>query len=497
MKQNKKAILMAIIAILSAILILTGCPNDTGDSDKLAGKILILQAYASASDAAGATHSFVELYNRTNKAVKLNGASLYYAAGHRNTDEGWDDNADKPWQRIALSGTIPAKGSFLILGLKQNTNPVGHKDAARYQIPDDYGDINDNNFTLYNRAFKVALIQGNGALTVQNPFDIDGNGKRVSGYIDMVGARNTDAEDSIYGFETAPARCSASVAVRRFDITDTNDNSEDFITARYASTGNGAFTNEMLEVRRPRNSGAGSWDPFAEPEAPLPTEGLMIFQVYGTGFGSELGSNDNTNTGSVSHSFIELYNNTDAPIDLSTYSVQWANGKANGGGTVIEEDEDWNVINLTGTIPAYGSYLIRGRKLNDENGTVGRLQITVSDQDDNNFYMSNRSFKVALVSNQVKLAEAQPWDNASEPPGPKAGTALVDLLGARNGNNDSTVGFKGAMNTNFSKQNALRRVSLSDSGNNSVDFTNIDYRTTDLAKFRPRSATNGSWTPEF
>jgi hypothetical protein len=88
MKRNKKTILMAIIAILTAGLILAGCPNDTGDSNKLAGKILILQAYASASDAAGATHSFVELYNRTNKAVNLKGASLYYAAGHRDTDEG-------------------------------------------------------------------------------------------------------------------------------------------------------------------------------------------------------------------------------------------------------------------------------------------------------------------------------------------------------------------------------------------------------------------------
>jgi hypothetical protein len=253
----------------------------------------------------------------------------------------------------------------------------------------------------------------------------------------------------------------------------------------------------MLEVRKPRNSKAGAWDPFKQPAAPIPKEGLMIFQVYGTGFGVELGTNDNTNTGSVSHSFIELYNNTDAPISLSTYSVQWANGKANGGGTVFEEDQDWNVINLTGTIPAYGSYLIRGRKLNDENGTIGRLQITVSDQDDNNFYMSNRSFKVALVSNQTKLTEAQPWDNTSDPPEPKAGTGLLDLLGARNGNNDSTVGFKGAINTSFSKQNAIRRKSLSDSGDNSVDFTNIDYRTVDLSKFRPRSANDDSWTPEF
>jgi hypothetical protein len=803
-----------IIAFLSVIAII-GCSNDSGGGghagNDAQGKLLILQAYGNAGDGSpgGVSHSFVELYNISDEAINLNGISLYYANGIR----GENVTEDEPWQRIALNGTIPANGSFLILGKK-------HDDLSgtRYTIDDDYCDINDDELSLSRRGFKAVLIKSSTALSVQNPFTA--NGKPVSGYIDMVGAlNNPDASppDNIFGYETAPARNSASVAVRRVDLTDTDDNSTDFEGIRYAS---GGITDEELEVRKPRNSVAGAWDPFeesAEPQNPtvvgaeseyagklliwqagaatdgaignsfielynttnseidlsafslqygttgtnwglinltgkIPskhsylvigdraadesairldidqadqtvpgfqlnnsgfkialmanqhkltvddpfkmtggkaagyidvlgawnssasaidacettafspiskqasarrksltdtnvnsadfvridyrtsgttdteltllrpksahygewnpvtgvkkdkpptdvtitgagvssgklglmkeavvtlsahlvpvdadtagltyswavspagvltygsttgsaftitasdmgtatvtltvsgvsgnktdsiqvtvstgTEQLMILQVYGAGFGSELGSNDNTNTGSISHNFIELYNNTNLPIDLSTYSVQWANGKANGGGTVIAEDEDWNVIPLTGTIPAYGSYLIRGRKMNDQDGDVGRLQVSQGDIDDDDFYMSNRSFKVALVSNQTKINMSQPWDNATEEP---LINGLLDLVGARNGPNDSVEGFKGAMFDTYSKQQSIRRGSLDDTENNKNDFVGLDYRNwsagyptrlTDdqVVKYRPRTAAASGYIPQF
>ena len=223
---------------------------------------------------------------------------------------------------------------------------------------------------------------------------------------------------------------------------------------------------------------------------------LWIFQVYGTGYGwpSEFlgsASDDNRNTGSVSHSFVELYNNSDTPISLDTYSVQWANGIGNGGGTVQTTVDAWRVIPLSGTIPAYGSYLIRGAHMNNESGTVGRLQITTFDKDVPNFEMSNRSYKVALVSRQTALTLANPWDNDTREP---FDPDLVDLIGARNGNNDSVDAYKGAMRT-MSKQNSIRRKNLTDTGNNSTDFVQIDYRTANLAANRPRTTTSGSWTP--
>jgi len=228
---------------------------------------------------------------------------------------------------------------------------------------------------------------------------------------------------------------------------------------------------------------------YQTPEPPK-SEGLMIFQVHGTGFGAA-DNGDNGNTGSVSHSFVELYNNSDTPISLDTYSVQWANGIANGGGTVQTTVDNWRVIPLTGTIPAHGSFLIRGAHMNDENGPIGRLQITTFDEDVPDFEMSNRSYKVALVSGQTALTLAAPWDNSTGEP---LDSDLIDLIGARNGNNDSVDAYKGAMRT-MSKQNSVRRNSLTDTGDNSVDFVQIDYRTADLSINRPRTVADGSWIP--
>jgi hypothetical protein len=188
------------------------------------------------------------------------------------------------------------------MGPKQST-------GARLQLADNYGDIIKPEFILSNRAFKAALIRGSGLLTVQNPYDIDGDGTTIAGYIDMVGAANTYPNtDMIKGYEYKPTRCSASEAVRRKDLTDTDDNSEDFIAARYASDG---LTTAQVELKKPRNATAGKWDPFYEPPPPAGSEKLMILQANTYG-------NDNGGGGGFPRSLVELYNNTGAAINLST-----------------------------------------------------------------------------------------------------------------------------------------------------------------------------------
>jgi len=270
MKKINISVLTAIIMVFAS-LFLFSCDEDSNKEKKptvsqYEGKLLVLQAYGSSSSAAGVTHSFVELYNTTNAAIDLSGISLYYADGI----SGINISEDMEWERIALTGTIPAGGSFLVLGPNQGSA------SARYKIEEkhgaNYGDINDPNFILSNRSFKAAVIEGSAKLNTQNPFDVDGKGTKVSGYIDMVGAANNPAAanpDNIFGYESSPTRNSASEAARRKNLKDTNDNSEDFIAARYAKD-SGGMTNEMLEVRYPRNSKAGKWDPFAEPAPPPP-----------------------------------------------------------------------------------------------------------------------------------------------------------------------------------------------------------------------------------
>ena len=484
--------MMVIFTVLFFCVFLMGCDNnpDTGETVNVQGKVIILQAYGSSSSAAGASHSFVELYNISDEDINLDGISLYYANGTSVAQAEVPNTAteDGQWKRISLDGrSIPAKGSFLILGPKESA-------TARYQIPDNSGDINDENFTLSNRAFKVALLQSTAELTVQNPFNPDDSGKPVSGYIDMVGAANEyQGRDLIFGFETAPARCSASEAVRRLDLVDTDDNrgvsttfpdaGGDFTSIRYSLPSDNGISDEELEVYKPRNLIAGKWDPFAAPEPPPPPENptaagnpsplagkLLILQAYGTGTATD---------GAVSHSFIELYNNTESPVDLNAYSLQYANTT----GT------DWAVINLTGTIPAKGSYLVRG----NNNNTSGRLQLDIADQDVE-FYLNNNGFKVALMANQKMLTVANPFAMT----GGKA-EDYVDLIGATNGSDPDA--FEGTLLSGvISKQAAARRGSLTDTDDNSADFVRIDYRTSgttdeQVDQYKPRTSGDSAWDP--
>ena len=395
-----KLMLMLIFTVLFSGLFIVGCIEDHStepdpeEPESLHGKVIILQAYGNEGDdsPAGVSHSFVELYNKSNKAIKLDEIGLYYANGTTVASDATPNTAtkDSAWKRISLNGkTIPAKGSFLILGAK-------HSDlsSTRYTIADGYGDINDNNLSLSRRAFKVALIQSTENITVQNPFTAN-SGKPIKGYIDMVGAANEyQSQDLIFGFETAPARNSASQAVRRADLTDTDDNSTDFIAARYAS---GGMSDELLEVRKPRNSGVGKWNPFATPEYGEGSPMLMILQIGA--------SADDSNN--VSHTFVELYNNTSQAITLNgAYSLQYAEGTKVVSGAV--EDLEWEKIDLTGTIQPYHSFLILGAKRSTNNTPGLKIEDNSGDMNETGFKLSNRAGKVVLMNNQTLLSVQNP-----------------------------------------------------------------------------------------
>ena len=466
------------------------------NADPLEGKLLILQAYGTGSATDGAaSHSFVELYNTTDTAVNLSGYSLQYAAG---TDVDAKASVDGDWTVINLSGTIPANGSYLILGKKNNA-------SGRLQIADGSGDINVPTMELSNRAFKVALIHGTKKLTVQNPFDIDGAGKKAAGYIDMVGAVNDTKKDQILGYETAPSRISKQVAARRINLIDTDNNFVDFGAADYRTGGTG-MSNADLEIKKPRNASVGAWNPMTgevyeteepgEMEEPEALEGkLLILQAYGTG--------NVIDDGAVSHSFVELYNTTDTAVDLSGYTLQYAAGTKVSAGAA--EDGDWTVVDLSGTIPANGSYLILGDKRNTTNS--GRHQIVDNSGDINvsDMVLSNLSFKVALIHGAEKLTVQNPFD--IDGTGKKA-AGYIDMVGTTNTssigggkNPDQILGYEGTpANDSISKQKAVRRKSLTDTDNNSVDFESLDYRASGMSAAeleikKPRNASDGAWNP--
>ena len=509
----KKLVLLKFAVILSACLFVLGCPGEEDSAlntptvdnseNQFAGKILILQAYGNGNGGSpeGVSHSFVELYNVTNNAISLNGISLYYADGHRDTEEGFADNADKSWKKIALSGTIPAKGSFLILGKK-------HADttSTRYKIEDTYRDIYDDNLVLSRRAFKVAIIESTAELTVQNPFNTDGAGTIMDGYIDMVGAANTYPDtDSIYGFELYPARCSASAAVRRGSLTDTNDNSADFIAARYGATSgnNISLTDEELEVCYPRKSSAGSWNPFESPslpQQPPPTEAGEPSEYAGKLLILQIGAGNNDDSSNVTRSFVELYNSSNETINLEDITLQYAEGTNVSANA--ETDGKWQKIELNGEIEAGRSFLVFGEK-------ISTMPKPALDFDGDNyadmyvptFRLNNRAVKVALIEGTDTLTVQNPFNMNAEK---EKAAGYIDMIGVVNdATTDQILGLEGELSFitgqyRITKQVGVRRTSLTDTDVNSDDFRTVTYTSLTIGQkevMRPKNHAHGAWDP--
>lgn len=191
------------------------------------------------------------------------------------------------------------------------------------------------------------------------------------------------------------------------------------------------------------------------------TNHIIINQAYGRA--------DKTDA-AISHSFIELYNPSGAEADLTDYSLQYAKTGA-----------DWIKLDLTGvTIPAKTSFLVR---CYSADGEASRYVIEDYDKAWAECQINNDAFKIALVSNQVTLTTASP----------SSGDGVIDLLGA-----GTTDYAEGDPITGISKQKAARRISLSDTDNNSVDFEILDYRSTGISdetleNVRPHSLSDGVW----
>ena len=190
---------------------------------------------------------------------------------------------------------------------------------------------------------------------------------------------------------------------------------------------------------------------YRTPEATPDIEGVIISQVYGGG---------NKGEGPISHSFIELYNTTDQAIDLAGTQLTYSSG------------EEETALNLTGTIPAHGSYLVR---CNAEANTTGVLELDSSDQDWAQV-INNKAYRIALVSGDQTVDSVAVDEEGGE------GTALAE----------GTI----------SKQKSIRRKvengAFVDTNNNANDFEVIVYedQSEAFAQFyAPKTAADGAWTP--
>ncbi len=167
------------------------------------------------------------------------------------------------------------------------------------------------------------------------------------------------------------------------------------------------------------------------------TSPVVISEVFGGGGNSGA---------TLKRDFIELYNNGTTPVDLSTWSVQYASA---AGIT-------WNYkTNLSGSIPAKGYFLIA-----EAPGTGGTQDLPTADVD-GNIAMAGGSGKVALVKSQSALSCAGDCSNATD---------VVDFVGYGTASDYAGTGSTGTALT--STTSAQRKLDpFTNTGNNNSDFT--------------------------
>lgn len=171
----------------------------------------------------------------------------------------------------------------------------------------------------------------------------------------------------------------------------------------------------------------------ASPATAAPSTGLVINEVYGGG-----GNSGSTYT----NDFVEIANRGSAPVDLSTYSVQYHSGSATGA---------WQQTALTGTI-APGEFYVVG-----EGKGAGGTSPLPSPAVSGTIAMSATSGTVALVASQTALSCA---DSSA------CTAASVDLVGFGTAALAETSPALGASNTL-----SVQRSDAADTDANGADFT--------------------------
>ncbi|WP_168735534.1 choice-of-anchor I family protein [Cohnella fermenti] len=209
---------------------------------------------------------------------------------------------------------------------------------------------------------------------------------------------------------------------------------------------------------------------------------IVIQQVYGAGLSSATDAY-------ASHGFIELFNPTDSDVSLDGWSLQYADRSGKTGPT-----GNWEQLNLSGTIKAKSSYLVRAKAT----GTTG-AKVDLSDKGDLDWdrYINNKGLKVVLMSNDDGLSNDLKNPFAADP----LPEGYVDMLGT--GSNDSGSDIDGyetdyptGDSAGTSKKKSLRRIDFQDTDNNKNDFRQVDYSSiTDSAyeANRPHDSEEGAW----
>jgi gliding motility-associated-like protein len=299
-------------------------------------------------------NDFIELYNPDNVAINLTGWSVQYSSSTGTT-----------WAKTDLTGSIPAKGFYLIQAA------AGTGGTLNLPTADVVGTL-----ALSGSTGKVVLSNSNVLLTGANPvgaavIDKVGFGPTATGFegTPTPVISNTTSIERKASASSTPTTLAVGGA-EEFDGNgrDTDVNSADFV----------------VTAPNPQNS------LIKEPNA---ANHVVISEVYGGG----------GNSGSVyKNDFIELYNPTLTAVDLTNWSVQYASA----AGT------SWQVTPLTGTIAPRSFYLVQQAA-----GSAGTTNLPTADK--------VGTIAMAAGAGKVLLANVTTAQTGSLP----TGTQIIDFVG--------------------------------------------------------------------
>lgn len=216
-------------------------------------------------------------------------------------------------------------------------------------------------------------------------------------------------------------------------------------------------------------------------------DGLIINQIYG-------GGNAIVET-PVSHSFIELYNMREESVNLKGLYL-WYRAKTGS----------WRSLQLKGVVPPKHSFLIRCGKHNDLNAECVRLPIKKYDMTWD-IKLANTGFSVYLCIGS-ETPEDNPVRSRVDINGNTTYTngRYIDLIGGGGKESDQTIiAYETYYWHCMDKDTALRRCDYANSGkhnigtnkknkgNNQGDCEAINYKTSVVSYYRPRSLADGHW----
>ncbi|WP_409268066.1 ExeM/NucH family extracellular endonuclease [Massilia sp. BHUDP2] len=247
--------------------------------------VVISQVYGAGGNANAAwNRDFIELFNRSDKAVSLGGLSLQYQAA----------GASSNWASFtALPNVMLEPGQYFLVGA-----------ASGGSVGASIGDVDHstNSINMSGTTGKIALAESITLLTVA-----DGGGKLV----DLVGFGTASRYE---GTAAAPAP-SNTTSIQRLALgcTDTDQNAADFEAK--AVTGPRRTTSD-------RNVCLGGGDPTPQPKPIVTSCPASVTGQQGTAFSAALSASDAdsiVNAASISSGAV-------AGISLANFSAAGANG---------------------------------------------------------------------------------------------------------------------------------------------------------------------------